>query len=215
MHALVDLAALVILHRRDNEALVEDRARQRARRGWHDAADVRLVPHARAERQQATIDEHRRRDSDVRRVRDAALVRVVGEKRVAGKDAVDSVVGEDPLDHPRVGNRVERHARRADQPAVAGRQPGAAVERFAQDRRISGPKQPLLDDLLDFVEPACDDFEGDGVEFHGVPYRALMMMFACASTRAVCPASRTVVESGWSMIAGPWISCPAFSVARS
>ena len=115
-------SATLVEHRWEVHALVERLERLPRAAARDGAADVALVRHARAEPGELAVREDRRDHRHVRRVRHAALVRMVHDERVALPQCRRRVACEGPRD--RGGERA--HVEREDD--VLRREPTAGIE---------------------------------------------------------------------------------------
>ena len=96
--------------------------------------------------------------------------------------------------------------------ALGVHQRAGGILRFTHDGGEAGTEQRVLHLLHDAGEARLDDFKIDGVDGHYLA--SVTIKFFHSSTRAVCPAQMTVVQSNWSRIAGPRKLSPISSFSR-
>ena len=156
-------AALVELHRRDAQALLEDLGRVGSIRPRHTPADIAVVGDDHGEAEQPLPGKDRLEHEDVGQVH-AAVIGVVEHDHVAGKH----VIAEAFDDHVhRIGHRTEVQrdglGLAEDAPlGVADRH--GIIEHVAHDRRARRAHDGIGHVVDDGVEPRLDDGEGDGVD---------------------------------------------------
>src|SRR5262245_7283372 len=214
----LDFAVHAILgelsHGPNQKTVVKHLAGGGARRSWHQATDVSLVSDAGAESDDLSFVEDRGDHDDVRYVRVASLVRIVGDEAV-------------PVAH--LGNRVAlAHAfylagveermilqpsAHHDDAALRIAQARCAILRLAEDRRIAAVEKRVRHRGRSFADAADDHRGSDGIERHRTS--SVIRRLPKSSTVTVCPANTTVVESYCSTMAGPEMRAWALSRARS
>ena len=119
-----------------------------------------------AEAEQRAVDEHRHDHAHVRRMRAAALIRMVDQERVAFGDVV--AVGRE---HGAAAGRKRadmqrQHDMLGDHVALRVHQRAGGILRFAHDGGEAGAEQRVLHLLHDAGEARLDDFKIDGVDGH-------------------------------------------------
>ena len=163
---VVDAGAGLKANRRQQQAVVKNLARGGARRSRHDAADIGFVGDADTEPDQRAVVERRRDRDHVGRMGIAGLIRIVDDEAVAGVQpphvallhlAHRLLVGEQMVLQPAADD---------DHASVAVGQPGGAVLRFAQDRRIAAVVERVLHRRGDLAQAAADDLGGDRIDGH-------------------------------------------------
>ena len=180
------LAAALVAHRRQVQALVEDLARLAGAASRHRAADVALVRDRAAEAEQRAVDEHRAEHAHVGRVRAAAVVGMIDQEGVAFGDVVAEL-----RDHRAAAGRERADVQRQhdvlrDDLALGVHQRAGGVLRFAHDGGEAGAEQRVLHLLHDAGEARLHHFEIDGVDVHCASYVTIRFLYS--STRAVWPA---------------------------
>ena len=161
---LVHRAAALEEHGHDLQAVAKHVPRDGVARTGRLSADVRLVPHAGAERDDLALVEHRQHDDHVVRVRAAGVVRVVGQVTVAVLHLFEGVEIENALHAVRVRAEVSGQGRvlTNDRAGYVGDACGEVV-RFADDGGEAGAEHRGLHLAHDAVQPRADDFLGDDV----------------------------------------------------
>ena len=155
------------LHRQHGEPLAEQVARQSVARPWRLAANVHLVPHARAERDDLPVRKDGHHHHHVVRVGTAGVVRVIRQEAVALVHIGD-VVELQNASHA-VGVRAEVRRQRRELPdhiaLVVGYTRGEVV-RLADDGRVACAEDSGLHLTHDAVQPRPDNFLSDDVRRH-------------------------------------------------
>ena len=220
---VVEDAGVAQLQGRNPQPLLVDLRCVGRHRSRRHAADVLMVCHGAAQRDDLAAMKDRRDDGDVGQVR-AAGVGVVQDVDVAVAHAVDGIDLEHLGDRRDEGRQMDRdRAGLRERGAVGGEQAGGSVESFLDDGREGTAQQRRLHLVGDAVELVANDFDRDGVEGFGLcrgchglfPQSAVMIRLPSATTVARQPGSIKVVVSGCSTMAGPRISRPIAIADRS
>ena len=222
---LTELTLVPELHRDHPEALAEVLSRIDVEGSRHGATHVGPVPHGHGEGDQLTLREDRPHDANVVEV-GAARVGVIDAEDVSGMDVVLEP-GEDRLSAEVQGADV-------DGDVLAALHDGVALgvdERAGEVARIDDERVARAQDLRAHQvdargEGVLQDLEGHRVEMarsrssfdrgsHSDTSRMWMRMFQFLSISHRVRGGTTVVESSWSMIAGPFAVTPGASSERS
>ena len=201
--------AALIAHGGKVQALVEDLPRLAGAAARHRTADVALMRDRAGKAEQRAVDEHRRDDRDVRRVRAAAVIGMVDDEGVAfGDVAAERIDDGGGAGRKRADMQRQHHVLRHHL-AVRVHQRAGGILQLPHDGGEAGAKQRVLHLLHDAGEARLHHFEVDGVDGHG--YRSCLrrpgattttifascvtIRFFHSSTRAVWPGQITVVQS--------------------
>ena len=168
---------------------------------------------------QPVVVEDRLEEDDVVEMRAAARIGVVADEDVAGPDRRKIVVLEDVIGDAEQRAEMDRDVLGlGDGASFSIEQGRRAVLPLLDVGRVGGADDGLAHLFDDGGERAADDLDGDRIELrlglvqHGQPS---MMRLRWASTVATCCGRTSVVESIWSMMAGPVTLWPGPSRSRS
>jgi hypothetical protein len=158
--------AALIAHRRQVQAFVENLARLARAAAGHGTADVAFVGDRAAEAEQHTASEHRRQHAHVRRMRTAALIRMIDQERIAFSDSAAERAEHGGAAGGERADMQRQHHMLGDDLALRVHQRAGGILRFAHDGGEAGAEQRVLHLLHDAGEARFDDFEIDGVDGH-------------------------------------------------
>ena len=166
-------------HRRNAYAFLVDALAHRGFRAGHHAADVGVVRDVGDEGHDLLADEDRRDDIDVRQMRAAAVVRIVGDELVTRQDLVERIALENFIDRADHRTQVYGHAlRQRDHLALRVEYRGRAIGAFLDVRRERGAHQGRAHFLGSRQQIARDNFRLDRVHrFGGFDYFARSRTF--------------------------------------
>ena len=209
---VVQRVAATELQQRDANAFLEDLGGVGRRGARRHAADVLVMRHRRADRDHASVGEHRHHDGDVRQMR-AAEIGVVEDPDVALAHRLERHVVQQPSHHRRQRAEMHRDGERLRQClALQREQAGRGVQAFLHDGGEGAAHQRELHLVGDAVELVAQHFERDRIDVHAQP--RVSRRLPLSSTVPRQPGSTSVVVSSCSTIAGPAKVRPAGIAAR-
>ena len=133
------------------------------------AAHIGLMGDGPGKADQLVPREYRGDEAHVRHVGQARLVGVVGDKDVAGADAVGAVNLQHALAEMAIDGAVEEHRRRRDEAAAGIQDDAGEIPGLANDGGIARAVEMVVHLIDQSGDLIADDFDGDRVDHLSPP----------------------------------------------